>query len=53
MPLTDMVDGSCTEFAIELFGAKAPQVVYGKWPQVKDIVAGEGITLFYHHHLCS
>lgn len=47
-----MVNGSCTEFAVEFFGAKAPQVMDRKWPQVQNVVAGEGITLFHYHHLC-
>lgn len=32
--LTDMVYGSCTEFAIKLLGAKTSQVMYGEWPQM-------------------
>lgn len=51
--LTDMVYGSCAEFAVELFGAEAPQVVDGEGPQVQHIVAGEGIPLLYDHHLGS
>lgn len=51
--LTDMVYGSCTEFAVKLFGAKTPQVMYGEWPQMQHIIAGEGIPLFYDHHLGS
>lgn len=50
---TDMVDGSCTEFAIELFGAEAPQVVDGEWPQMQHVIAGKGIPLLYDHHLGS
>lgn len=51
--LTDMVDRPCAELAIELFGTKAPQVMYGEWPQVKNIVAREGIPLFDDHYLSS
>lgn len=48
-----MVYGSCTEFAVELFGAKAPQVMDGEWPEMQHIIAGEGIPLLYDHHLGS
>lgn len=51
--LTDMVYGSCTEFAIEFFGAEAPEVVDSEGPEVQHVVAGEGISLLYHHHLGS
>lgn len=51
--LTDMVYGSCTEFAIKLLGAKTSQVMYGEWPQMQNIIAGKGIPLFYDHHLGS
>lgn len=51
--LTDVVYGSCTEFAVELFGAEAPQVVDGEWPQVQHVIAGKGIPLLYDHHLGS
>lgn len=51
--LTDMVDGPCTEFAVELFGTKAPQVMDGEWPQMQNIISGKGVPLLYHHHLGS
>ena len=38
LTLTDMVDGSSAELAIELFGPKAPEVVDGVRPQVQHIV---------------
>lgn len=36
--LTDVVDGTSTEFAIKLFGPEAPQVMNGEWPEVQHIV---------------
>lgn len=48
-----MVDGSGTEFAIELFGAEASQVMNGVGPKVQHVVPGEGVPLLDHHHLGS
>ena len=43
-----MIHGSCTEFGKELFRAEHFEVFDDKWPQVEDIVAGEGGSLFNH-----
>lgn len=48
-----MVYGSRTEFAVELFGAEAPQVMDGEGPQMQHVIAGKGIPLLYDHHLGS
>lgn len=48
--LTDVVNGSSTELAVELLGPEAPEVVDGERPEVKDVVPGEGISLLQHHH---
>jgi len=48
--LTDVVYGPGTEFPIELFGPKAPQVMDGVGPKVQHIVPGEGVSLLNHHH---
>lgn len=45
-----MVDGPGTEFAVELFGPEAPQVVDGVGPEVQHVVPGEGVSLLDHHH---
>lgn len=49
--LTDVVDGSSTEFAIKLLGAEASEVMDGVGPQVQHVVPGEGVPLLDHHHL--
>lgn len=49
--LTDVVNGSGTEFAIELFGAEASQVMNGVGPEVQHVVPGERVPLLDHHHL--
>lgn len=49
--LTDVVDGSSTEFAIKLFGAEASQVMNGVGPEVQHVVPGERVSLLNHHHL--
>lgn len=51
--LTDMVYRSCTEFSIELLGAKSTQVLNGERPKVEDIVAGKSISLLQQYHLGS
>lgn len=51
--LTDMVYGAGTEFPVELFRTKAPQVLNGERPQVEDIVARESISLLQEDHLGS
>lgn len=48
--LTDVVNGSSTEFAIKLFGAEASQVMNGVGPEVQHVVPGEGVPLLDHHH---
>ena len=45
-----MVYGPGAEFAIELFGPEAPQVMNGVRPEVQHVVPGEGVSLFDHHH---
>lgn len=50
---TDMVDGSSTEFAVELLGPEAPEVMDGERPEVEHIVPGEGISLLQQHHSSS
>ena len=49
--LTDVVYGSSTEFAIELLGPEAPEVMDGVGPQMQHVVPGEGVPLLNHHHL--
>lgn len=49
--LTDVVNGSGTEFAIKLFGAEASQVMNGVGPEVQHVVPGERVPLLDHHHL--
>lgn len=45
-----MVDGSGTEFSIELFGPQSPQVMNGIGPKMEHIVPGKRVPLFNHHH---
>lgn len=49
--LTDVVYGSSTEFAVELLGPEAPEVVDGVGPQMQHVVPGEGVPLLNHHDL--
>lgn len=53
MILTDVVNGPGAEFAVELFGSEAPQVMDGVGPKVQHIVPGEGVPLLNHHHFGS
>lgn len=48
-----MIYGAGTKFSIELFCAKAPQILNSERPKVEDIVAGESISLLQQHHLGS
>ena len=45
-----MIYGAGAEFAVELFGPEAAQVVDGVRPKVQHIVPGEGVPLLDHHH---
>lgn len=49
--LTDVIDGSGTEFPMKFLGAETSQVCDGERPQVQDVVPGEGVPLLHHHHL--
>lgn len=51
--LTDMVNGSSTELAIEFLGTQTAQIMYGEWPEMQDIVAGEGISFLNNNYLSS
>lgn len=51
--LTDMVNSSSTELAIELLGTQTSQIMYGEWPEMQDVVAGEGISFLNNNHLSS
>lgn len=53
MLLTDMVDSSGTELAIELFGTQTSKIMYGEGPEMQDIVAGKGISLLNDDNLGS
>lgn len=48
-----MVNGSSTELAIELLGTQTSQIMYGEWPEMQDIVAGEGISFLNNNYLSS
>lgn len=45
-----MVYRSCAELSIELLGSKVPEVMDGVWPKVQNIVPGERVPFFDHHH---
>lgn len=51
--LTNVVDGSSTELAVEFLGPQTSQVVDGERPEVQDVVAGEGISFLDNDHLGS
>lgn len=46
-----MVYRSSTELSIEFLGSKVPEVLDSVRPKVQDIVPGEGVSFFNHHHL--
>ncbi len=48
---TDVVYRSSTELSIELLSSKVPEVLDGVRPKVQDIVPGERVPFFNHHHL--
>lgn len=51
--LTDMVDGSSTELAIEFLGTQTSQIMDGERPEMQDVVAGEGVSFLNDDHLGS
>lgn len=51
--LTDMVDCSCTKFAIKLLGTEFLQIMDGVGPQVQHIVPGETVPFLNEDHLGS
>lgn len=44
-----MVDGSGAKLSVELFSAQVPEVVDGVRPQMKNVISGEGVSLFDDH----
>lgn len=53
MVLTDVVDGSSTELAVEFLGTQTSEIVYGEGPEMQDVVSGEGISLLNNNYLGS
>ena len=51
--LTDVVEGPCAEFSIEVLGSQGPEVVDGVGPEVEHVVPGEGVPLLDHNHLAA
>jgi hypothetical protein len=51
--LTNMINGTSTEFSKEFLGTKCSEILNYKRPQMKYIVPGDTITLFYYHNLCT
>lgn len=47
-----MVYCSSTEFPIELFSTKIFQICDEEWPEMKDIVAGEPVSLLHDNCPC-
>lgn len=45
-----MINGTSTEFSIELLGTEAPEVLDGEGPEVQHVVPREGISLLQQHH---
>jgi hypothetical protein len=50
--LTDMVNGTSTEFSKEFLSTKCSEILNDKWPQMKYVVPWDTIPLFYYHNLC-
>lgn len=48
--LTDVVNSTSAEFAIELLGSESSEVMYSEGPKVQDVVPGEGVSLLNNHH---
>lgn len=51
--LTDMVNGSSTELAIEFLGTQTSQIMDGERPEMQDVVAGEGVSFLNDDNLGS
>lgn len=46
-----MIQRPAAELSVELLGSEPAEVVNGEGPQVENVVPGERLSLFYHHHL--
>lgn len=53
MVLTDVIDGSSTELAVEFLGTQTSKIMYGEGPEMQDIVSGEGVSLLDNDHFGS
>lgn len=44
-----MINRSCTELSIKLFGSQTPKIVNGKRPEMKHVVSGESVPLLHNN----
>lgn len=51
--LTDVIDCSRAEFAIEFLSPQLLEVVDDKRPEMQDIISRETVPLLHHHNFCT